>query len=62
MKTIDLAKKHAVTLVFLLDEEVRPQLFAQKIALACSHGALQPGEAVMPQGAEVDIVVGPMKS
>lgn len=43
--TIDPAKKHAVTTVFLLDEEVAPQLFAQKVALACSRGALHPGDS-----------------
>lgn len=57
MKTIDPSKKHAVTLIFLLDEEVTPQLFAQKVALACRCGALRPGEAVMAAGAKVAVVI-----
>ena len=52
------AKKHAVTLVFLLDEEVTPLLFAQKVALACSSGALRPGEAVTAEGSKVAFVIG----
>ena len=58
MKTIAVSKKHAVTLVFLLDEEVTPLLFAQRVALACSSGALRPGEAVMAKGAKVACVIG----
>ena len=61
MKTIDVSKKHKVTLTFLLDEEVTPQLFAQKIALACSGGALRPGEAVMVEHAKIAIVIGASK-
>ena len=58
MKKITVSKKHAIALIFLLDEEVTPLLFAQKIALACSSGALRPGEAVMPEGARVACVIG----
>ncbi len=58
MRTIALSKKHTVTLVFLLDEKVTPLLFAQKVALACSNGALRPGEAVMAKGAKVACVIG----
>jgi hypothetical protein len=58
VKTIDPSKKHAVTLVFLLDEEVTPQLFAQKVARACSSGALRPGEAVMVKDGEIACVIG----
>lgn len=35
-----------VTLHFDLDEEVTPDLFAGKVASACSEGALRPGESV----------------
>lgn len=38
---------HRVTLTFLLAEEVTPRLFAQKVAMACSQGALRPGEGVL---------------
>jgi hypothetical protein len=47
VKSIDVSKKHRVTLTFLLDEEVTPKLFAVKIARACGGGTLRPGEAVM---------------
>lgn len=58
MKRIDTSKKHKVMLTFLLDEEVTPQLFAQKIAMACgSGGALRPGEAVMVPNTEIACVV-----
>jgi hypothetical protein len=53
VKTIDVSKKHKVTLTFLLDEEVTPQLFAVKIARACGGGTLRPGEAVMVPDTEV---------
>lgn len=58
MRTISLPKKHAVTLIFLLDEEVTPQLFARKVALACSNGALRPGEAVMVKDTKIAYVIG----
>lgn len=48
----DIRKKHQVPLVFLLDEEVTPQLFAEKIARACSGGALRPGEGIRVPGSE----------
>jgi len=57
VKTIDASKKHAVTLTFLLDEEVTPQLFAQKIARACAGGALRPGEAVLVEHSKIACVV-----
>lgn len=47
MKSINVSKKRRVTLTFLLDEEVTPQLFAQKIALACGGGVLRPGEGIL---------------
>jgi hypothetical protein len=53
----DTRKKHAIHLVFLLDEEVTPQLFAQKIAHACKGGTLRPGEAICVPGSEIAIVV-----
>lgn len=57
MKKIDARKKHPVTLTFLLDEEVTPQLFAQKIALACGGSALRPGEAILIDHAKIACVV-----
>jgi hypothetical protein len=53
VKSIDVSKKHKVTLTFLLDEEVTPQLFAVKIARACGGGTLRPGEAVMIPDTEI---------
>lgn len=35
-----------VTLHFDLDEDVNPAIFAAKVGLACSSGALRPGESV----------------
>jgi hypothetical protein len=47
----DTADRTKATLTFELDEEVDPQLFAQKVALACAHrGALREGEAVVGGG------------
>jgi hypothetical protein len=57
MRSIDAGKKHAVTLTFLLDEEVSPQLFAQKLALACGGGALRPGEGILVEHAMIACVV-----
>lgn len=57
MKTIDTSKKYPVTLTFLLDEEVTPQLFAQKIALACGGSTLRPGEAILVPHAKIACVV-----
>lgn len=46
-----------VALSFDLDEEVTPDLFASKVALACAKGgALRPGEAVV-LGTGVRLVV-----
>lgn len=53
MKSINVHKKHKVTLTFLLDEEVAPRLFAGKVARACGGGILCPGEAVMVPGTDV---------
>ena len=38
-----------VDIRFQLDEDVTPEIFASKVALACSHGALRPGEALIEQ-------------
>lgn len=57
MRSIDVSKKHQVTLTFLLDEEVTPQLFAQKIARACGGGALRPGEGILVPNAKIAYVV-----
>ena len=56
-KSIDASKKHAVTLTFLLDEEVTPQLFAQKIARACAGSVLRPGEAILVPHAKIACVI-----
>jgi hypothetical protein len=53
----DVRKKHAVSLTFLLDEEVTPALFAQKIARACKEGALRPGEGIRVPGTDGVLVV-----
>ena len=57
MKKIDVSKKHPVTLTFLLDEEVTPQLFAQRIALACGGSVLRPGEAILVEHSKIALVV-----
>jgi hypothetical protein len=57
VRSIDASKKHPVTLTFLLDEEVTPQLFAQKIALACGGGALRPGEGILIPHSKIACVV-----
>ena len=56
-RPINARKKHPVTLTFLLDEEVTPQLFAQKIALACAGSALRPGEAILVEHAKIACVI-----
>ena len=53
MKSINVIKKHQVTLTFLLDEEIPSRLFAMKIARACAGTILCPGEAVMIPGTDV---------
>lgn len=35
-----------VTLTFVLDEDVTPDYLAERVALACSRGALRPGESI----------------
>jgi hypothetical protein len=57
VRSIDASKKHAVTLTFLLDEKITPQLFAQKIVLACGGDALLPGEAILVEHAKIACVV-----
>ena len=57
MKSIDADKKPAVTLTFLLDEEISPQEFAQKLAIACGGALLRPGEAIRVDHAEIACVV-----
>jgi len=57
VKTVDVTQKHKVTLVFLLDEEVTPQLFAEKIANACGGRVLQPGEAIMVERAKIACMI-----
>jgi hypothetical protein len=57
MRTIDVCKKHPVTLTFLLDEEVTPQIFAQKIALACGGGTLRPGEGILIPHTKIACIV-----
>jgi len=57
MKSIDATKKHAVTLTFLLDEDISPQELAQKIAKECAGNVLQPGEAIRVDHAKIACVV-----
>lgn len=57
MKSIDARKKHAVTLTFLLDEEVSPQVLAQLIAEACGGGVLKKGEGIRVDHAKIACVV-----
>ena len=56
-RSIDASTKHPVTLTFLLDEEVTPQLFAQKIALACGGSTLRPGEAILIEHAKIACII-----
>ena len=42
-----------VKLLFNLDEDVTPDLFAGKVAKACALGALRPGESVQAEGGAV---------
>ena len=56
-RSINASKKHPVKVTFLLDEEVTPQLFVQKIALACGGGALRPGEAILIEHAKIACVI-----
>jgi hypothetical protein len=57
MKSIDARKKHAVTLTFLLDEDVSPQVLAQQIASECGGGVLKPGDAIRVDHAKIACVV-----
>ena len=57
MKSIDASKKYPVTVTFLLDEEVAPQLFAQKLAAACGGAVLSPGEAIRVDHAKIACVI-----
>lgn len=36
-----------LSLTFVLDEDVTPDLFAEKVARACSAGTLRPGEGIL---------------
>jgi hypothetical protein len=57
MKSLDARKMHPVTVTFLLDEEVAPQLFVQKLAAACGGGVLSPGEAIRVDHAKIACVI-----
>jgi hypothetical protein len=49
-----------VTLHFDLDEDVTPEFFAQRVAQACSTGALRPGERIvldLPDGREMTLTI-----
>lgn len=57
------SQRHVVTLEFLLEEEVTPDLFARKIAEACGeYYAIRPGEAVRAKGEEHEYRVGERKA
>jgi hypothetical protein len=57
MRSIDVTKKHAVTLTFLLDEDISPHELAQKIAKECGGDVLKPGEAIRVDHAKIACVV-----
>jgi hypothetical protein len=57
MKKIDASKKHPVKLTFLLDKEISPQEFAQKLALVCGGSLLRPGEGILVEHAKIACVV-----
>lgn len=57
MRSIDATKKRAVTLTFLLDEDISPQQLAQKIARACGGSVLKPGDAIRVDHAKIACVV-----
>jgi len=57
MKSIDARKKHAVTLTFLLDEDVSPQVLAQEIARQCGGDVLKPGDAIRVDHAKIACLV-----
>lgn len=57
MKAIDASKKHAVTLTFLLHEDLSPQELAQKVAAECGGNVLQPGDAILVEHAKIACVV-----
>ena len=56
-RPIDASKKHAVKLTFLLDEKISPQLFTQKLVVACGGSVLMPGEAILVDHAKIACVV-----
>jgi hypothetical protein len=57
MRNFDAFKKHQVTLTFLLDEKITPQLFAQRLALACGGSVLRPGEGIFVPIAKIACIV-----
>lgn len=57
MRRLAADKKHQVTLTFLLDAKITPQLFAQKLALACGGSVLRPGEGIFVPIAKIACVV-----
>ena len=56
-KSIDARKKHAVTLTFLVGDDMSPQELAQKIAKECGGSVLQPGDAIRVDHAKIACVV-----
>jgi hypothetical protein len=55
-------EKFEVTITFLLDEEVTPELFARRVAMACGKQyALRPGEGLrtesMHDGSPLELFV-----
>lgn len=57
MKSIGTRKKHAVSLTFLLHEDISPQELAQKIADKCGGDVLRPGDAIRVDHAKIACVV-----
>lgn len=49
--------KHTVTLEFILDEEVTPEIFVMRVARACAaYNAIRGGEGVRVPGSDVTYV------
>jgi len=56
-RSIDVSKKHRVTLTFLLGEDISPQALAQRIAARCGGSVLTPGDAIRVDHAKIVCVV-----
>jgi hypothetical protein len=57
MKAANANKKHAVTLTFLLNKKISPQILEQKLASRCGGCELMPSEAILVEHAKIACVV-----